>query len=272
MAEASSSKNTLWPVGIEEEDLDAWDLLDDKAAPSSYASSVTTSADELVDAWVVMQKKRTDGGLKGQEQIEHLTQEAGTAQQGSKADAAAQERKNEARLLKGKPKPNPYARDHEVSCQLCDEKIWGDRWMCKECPTWNLCERCINLALVDNEVHPGHTMVRILQPYDVVRLVPTQVQRRSKLFMPLLEIQLHPDETCSTCESSIIGVRYECAVRECRRKHVVFCQDCEARPINAHPPSHPLIKYKMRKKDSMKVDSMKDSSKKVGSISRLATG
>lgn len=144
-------------------------------------------------------------------------------------------------------------RRHETNCELCGEQICGERWACKECPAWNLCSMCINLALCDNEVHPGHTLMRVLQPYDVIQLAPKLWEPVLGCYIPTPPPVIHTDAVCTNCDRSVLGALYECAVADCRKEGVLLCQDCEALPINGHPPSHPLIKYKFTRPSSKKI-------------------
>jgi hypothetical protein len=244
---SSSGRSDQDPAEYE---VDAWDLLED-ASSSSKSTSVTISADDEDSAWVMCRAERMAETWSTTSHLETDTQESKNSK-----PAKLETSVNQRGKAKGSARTDgqPHSRAHDATCQLCMERIRGERWMCKDCPAWNLCQMCILLALSDNDVHPGHTIVRVMQPHDVVRLVSTQIVRDSKLYMPAFEPCIHPDETCSICDSSIIGVRYECGVRECRSIGMVFCQDCEARPINAHPPSHPLIKFKKPKKDSVEVN------------------
>lgn len=153
--------------------------------------------------------------------------------------------------------PSAFRRFHNASCALCDELIRSERWMCKDCPAWNVCGMCIKMVMCDHEVHPQHTLIRIMLPIDVVQTMPRYWDIREQRYVPSMEPILHTGDTCSVCEQSIIGIRYECAVKACRFKGVLFCQDCEALPLNEHPRTHPLLKYKASVEDSIDIGASK---------------
>ena len=139
---------------------------------------------------------------------------------------------------------------HGVVCQLCSEEVRGIRWICKECPNWNVCETCFEIT-AEEQVHPIHTFIRTLSPADIFRVLPDpftlRVGRVGKKHWPAPEPRVHLDIQCHNCEGSIVGVRYDCGAVACQGLPRSFCQDCEALPLNCHPPSHPLIKYKVPK-------------------------
>jgi next-to-BRCA1 protein 1 len=93
------------------------------------------------------------------------------------------------------PHPIPIA-----SCDFCDSVINGTRYKCKDCPDFDLCERCI--ALADTQ-HPGHTFevsrthrTRCTAPHP-----PTPVTENSTNY--------HAGVRCDGCDKWIYGVRYK---------------------------------------------------------------
>lgn len=123
---------------------------------------------------------------------------------------------------------------HEADCELCVERIKGERWMCLECGGWSLCDSCFHN--VSNEVHPLHTFVRVRSTGDVY--APPAKASETPI--------VHLDVLCSSCQRPILGVRYECIADECRRLFNL-CQSCEALPLQAHKTSHPMVKYRVPK-------------------------
>ncbi|UZJ57532.1 hypothetical protein CBS101457_006852 [Exobasidium rhododendri] len=159
--------------------------------------------------------------------------------------------RNSTPALGNRPKREPTLR-HGVNCQLCSEEIRGIRWMCHECPCWNVCEECFEIT-AESEVHPVHTFIRVSSSFDVFKLQSKasfnakggKIDIRSSNGIIDDTPVIHMDVKCHSCGGTIIGARYDCASILCRFSLVSFCQDCEALPINCHPATHPLIKYKM---------------------------
>jgi hypothetical protein len=141
---------------------------------------------------------------------------------------------------------------HGVLCQLCSEEIRGMRWMCKECPQWSVCTECF-VVTAEHEVHPIHTFIRIFSPTDIFKIQeqPSGKTPSIRLGWDVLnQPTIHLEIDCHNCKGSIIGNRYDCVADACAGRNVSLCQDCEALPINSHPPDHPLVKYKLAKESS----------------------
>ncbi|CAO3663465.1 unnamed protein product [Umbelopsis ramanniana] len=122
------------------------------------------------------------------------------------------------------PHPIPIA-----SCDFCDSVINGTRYKCKDCPDFDLCERCI--ALADTQ-HPGHTfeVSRTHRPRCTAPHPPTPVTENSTNY--------HAGVRCDGCEKWIYGVRYKCGNCE----DFDFCSKCEA--TEEHNPHHVFLKVK----------------------------
>ncbi|KAH8550697.1 hypothetical protein BGW37DRAFT_498061 [Umbelopsis sp. PMI_123] len=117
-----------------------------------------------------------------------------------------------------------------ASCDFCDSLISGTRYKCKECPDFDLCERCI--ALADTQ-HPGHT-------FDISRTHRSRCTAPLHPPTPVTEINTnnHAGVRCDGCEQWIYGVRYKCGNCE----DFDYCSKCEA--TMEHYPGHVFLKIK----------------------------
>ncbi|OBZ79834.1 hypothetical protein A0H81_01514 [Grifola frondosa] len=48
---------------------------------------------------------------------------------------------------------------HQANCNLCDSRIWGDRFKCLTCPDFDTCASCFTIT---PEQHPGHSFEKLL--------------------------------------------------------------------------------------------------------------
>jgi hypothetical protein len=132
---------------------------------------------------------------------------------------------------------------HNATCNLCDSRICGDRYVCfsfihlvhfslyltliqkcLECPDFDTCNQCFTIT---EEHHPGHGFLKVSQLEAFIF--------RDK------NTQAHP-ATCDSCSKHILGIRYKCMHQDCL--DFDLCQDCEALPISVHPITHPLLKIR----------------------------
>ncbi|KAI9172457.1 hypothetical protein HJFPF1_01959 [Paramyrothecium foliicola] len=121
---------------------------------------------------------------------------------------------------------------HHAICDGCDKYVTGVRHKCLDCPDWDYCSACYEVA---NFVHPNHRFVPIYEPLSDVRT--------STGFQPVHTGICCDGPLCSVGKgypSYIRGTRYKCAV--CH--DLDFCANCEASPSNEHNKTHPLIKFK----------------------------
>ncbi|KAK0466362.1 uncharacterized protein EV420DRAFT_1261217 [Desarmillaria tabescens] len=141
------------------------------------------------------------------------------------------------------PTPAVTPAVHGATCNLCDSRIRGDRYVstlcsrkpcpvltvrsqkCVNCPDFDTCGSCYAIT---KEQHPHHTFVKISNPADYLRSNE-----------PLGAMHM---AVCNACNRSIFGVRYKCMHHEC--PDFDLCERCEAMPISVHPPNHPLLKMK----------------------------
>ncbi|KAH9833940.1 hypothetical protein Tdes44962_MAKER08696 [Teratosphaeria destructans] len=117
---------------------------------------------------------------------------------------------------------------HNAICDGCDQKIYGVRHKCLNCPDWDYCGDCFSQA---RHFHPRHRFAAIYEP------LPDQVQPAVRHYGIYCD---GPLCTGKSDQSYITGVRYKCAV--CHDTD--FCASCEALPISHHNHTHPLIKFK----------------------------
>ncbi|KAF7975202.1 hypothetical protein HWV62_10272 [Athelia sp. TMB] len=117
---------------------------------------------------------------------------------------------------------------HNAVCNLCDSRIYGDRYKCARCPDFDTCSACFAIV---REQHPGHVFVKLREAEDLV--IP--------------EVSREPDHfaTCDSCNKSIRGVRYKCMHADC--PDFDLCAVCEALPIPVHDPHHPMLKVRTEK-------------------------
>ncbi|KAI0962257.1 hypothetical protein AcV7_001138 [Taiwanofungus camphoratus] len=50
---------------------------------------------------------------------------------------------------------------HNASCNMCDSRIYGDRYKCLNCPDFDTCWSCYRIT---PEQHPGHGFVKVKSP------------------------------------------------------------------------------------------------------------
>ncbi|KAJ3721825.1 hypothetical protein C8R42DRAFT_668536 [Lentinula raphanica] len=123
------------------------------------------------------------------------------------------------------PVPPPQPVVHSATCDLCESRIYGDRYKCVTCPDWDCCENCFTIT---EEQHPRHAFVKITRPADYIRRDTTVDEAHFA--------------TCNSCSRHIYGIRYKCMHEDC--PDFDLCSVCEALPIAVHPAHHPLLKIK----------------------------
>ncbi|KAJ3829373.1 hypothetical protein F5880DRAFT_1470735 [Lentinula raphanica] len=155
------------------------------------------------------------------------------------------------------PVPPPQPVVHSATCDLCESRIYGDRYKCVTCPDWDCCGElsllfthvsccahktasrtsllklrlsvfnCV-LNSITEEQHPRHAFVKISRPADYIRRDTTVDEAHFA--------------TCNSCSRHIYGIRYKCMHEDC--PDFDLCSVCEALPIAVHPAHHPLLKIK----------------------------
>ncbi|KII93409.1 hypothetical protein PLICRDRAFT_35617 [Plicaturopsis crispa FD-325 SS-3] len=115
---------------------------------------------------------------------------------------------------------------HNASCDMCGNRIRGDRYKCLNCPDYDTCASCFAIT---SEQHPGHGFVIIRKADDL-------------LVRNLLSLDKVHFATCNECNQRICGSRYKCMHADC--PDYDLCQNCEALPIPVHPPRHPMLKLR----------------------------
>ncbi|KAF8602359.1 hypothetical protein BDV93DRAFT_494889 [Ceratobasidium sp. AG-I] len=115
---------------------------------------------------------------------------------------------------------------HPAACDMCSSQILGVRYKCTNCPDYDVCESCFRIS---EEVHPGHSFVRVHKREDVVTRKTTQTRFRHHA-------------RCDVCQDQIMGVRYKCIHPACPDFDI--CARCEAMPIPVHPDTHALVKLR----------------------------
>jgi len=169
---------------------------------------------------------------------------------------AAEPTKNDNRNATPLGQPTRVA--HNASCNLCDNRIIGNRYKCIECPDFDACQACYDG--VAGEQHPDHTFVRVTAVGDVLyrRSRPTANTRESVMmtknsttgtesfsaaFLALnVSRKVRHRAICDAvgCGKTIVGVRYKCMHPAC--PDFDLCEDCEALPIPVHPTDHTFLK------------------------------
>lgn len=114
---------------------------------------------------------------------------------------------------------------HLAICDLCDSRIYGDRYKCLHCPDFDTCLSCFSIT---NEQHPGHSFVKIARPTDY--------------FSRGSDPRFAHFASCNACTKTIYSVRFKCMHPDC--PDFDLCEACEAHPISVHPDNHPLLKMK----------------------------
>ncbi|KAF8808145.1 hypothetical protein BYT27DRAFT_7338708 [Phlegmacium glaucopus] len=114
---------------------------------------------------------------------------------------------------------------HYANCDLCDSRIYGDRYKCLDCPDFDTCVTCFSIT---NEQHPDHGFVKIQKKEDFIR-------RRN------IAHAMH-NATCNSCSKRIFGIRFKCMHPDC--PDYDLCESCEAFPIVVHPSNHPMLKMR----------------------------
>ncbi|KAJ7631253.1 hypothetical protein FB45DRAFT_917981 [Roridomyces roridus] len=104
---------------------------------------------------------------------------------------------------------------HYATCNLCDSRIRGDRYV------------------ITREQHPHHPFVKLHNASDYIR--------RDAPAAPMHLV------TCDGCRKPVYGIRYKCMHPDC--PDFDLCENCEAFPISMHPDNHPLLK--MRSPDTV---------------------
>jgi next-to-BRCA1 protein 1 len=120
---------------------------------------------------------------------------------------------------------------HPATCDPCSGAITGVRHKCLTCPDWDCCESC---AVHVAETHPGHALVKIHSPSDIV-----------DPFKQITNFGVrHPNIICDGCEQHVRGIRYKCMHPDC--PDYDLCENCEASPSPtiSHPRNHPMLKIK----------------------------
>lgn len=117
---------------------------------------------------------------------------------------------------------------HNAICDGCDQKIYGVRHKCLNCPDWDYCNECVKTA---KHNHPRHRFAALYTP---IADQGSSMVRHYGIYCdgPLCSQKAD--------NSYIQGVRYKCTI--CHDTD--FCANCEALPGNHHNRSHPLIKLK----------------------------
>ncbi|KAF9352843.1 hypothetical protein BGX26_009359 [Mortierella sp. AD094] len=111
---------------------------------------------------------------------------------------------------------------HSAICDICSERICGNRYKCFTCPDYDLCEECLPLAEI---YHKNHSFATISYPGQVNITVNNTI---------------HPGVICDGCNSDIVGIRYKCG--NCA--DFDLCGNCEASSSYDHDPLHVFIKLR----------------------------
>ncbi|KZT72898.1 hypothetical protein DAEQUDRAFT_754913 [Daedalea quercina L-15889] len=136
------------------------------------------------------------------------------------------QRRNESRESVARVPEEPAM--HNARCNLCESRIWGERYKCLNCPDFDTCSSCFQIT---DEQHPGHGFVKITKPENL-------------MMRNALNAQTAHDARCDICNTAITGVRYKCLHPLC--PDFDLCQSCEALPFPVHPATHPMLKLKNR--------------------------
>ncbi|KAH7914718.1 hypothetical protein BJ138DRAFT_999464 [Hygrophoropsis aurantiaca] len=126
---------------------------------------------------------------------------------------------------------------HDATCNLCDSRITGKRYILMHALLASSGWSPILLIVGSNELdritpehHPNHGFV-------IVRKAEDLMMRNS-----LATDGMTHYATCNSCKATIAGVRYKCMHPSC--PDFDLCGHCEALPIAVHPPIHPMLKMK----------------------------
>lgn len=115
---------------------------------------------------------------------------------------------------------------HPAACDMCSSHILGVRYKCTNCPDYDVCESCFRIS---DEVHPGHSFVKVHKREDIVTRKTPQARLRHHA-------------RCDVCQEQIMGIRYKCIHPACPDFDI--CSRCEAMPIPVHPDTHAFVKLR----------------------------
>ncbi|KAL7423864.1 hypothetical protein Q5752_001449 [Cryptotrichosporon argae] len=136
----------------------------------------------------------------------------------------------EERIKLGNDVTSEAVTRHPATCDLCSQTILGVRWKCLNCPDWDACDSC---AATITDTHPAHSFVKLHAAADMVSNAARDARDGVR----------HPSIVCDGCDLPIRGVRYKCMHPEC--PDYDLCEKCEAKPVEIHPDSHPMLKIKL---------------------------
>ena len=126
---------------------------------------------------------------------------------------------------KTKEKVEPIEIHYEYICDGCNmAPIKGTRYHCKQCPDYDLCEKCYK----ENKTNHGHSFQPIKK-----EIIP-EIKLKS---LNKIDKHIHMNVTCDGCGvHPLVGVRYKCAVCP----NFDFCENCEKKEALKH--GHPLVR------------------------------
>ncbi|GAA6062717.1 hypothetical protein JCM10212_002268 [Sporobolomyces blumeae] len=141
-----------------------------------------------------------------------------------------------------------------VFCDRCLKTISGNRYKCRGCSNYDLCDHCVDFR---GQFHPGaHAFVEIARPGSVPvfsprgaieveapqpapAAAPVVAPTRAPEPVRILPAQAAPVShraTCDSCQKKIIGVRHKCT--DC--PDYDLCEECFPTACDVHP-SHRFV-------------------------------
>lgn len=137
-------------------------------------------------------------------------------------------------------KTNDETNVHDVQCQICQsKKIYSDRFKCLVCDEFDLCGICFEEKRENKTHKTGHPLVHISIPNEVLGRRMTNIERLTvDKLEQMFDGKIH-DTICSSCRSSIIGLRFKCD--SCYNYNL--CSTCTKNRVNDknHHRTHSMI-------------------------------